>query len=341
MKVKVKGLVFAGLAAVIFAGNAMAAVDTTPQPGDLDNTTNLNYVTSKKYVDRVVTNATANVAGKVNTNQGVDNVNKYLQVNASGNLELQSMDQAPTESSNKAVTSGAVYTALAGKQDNLTVDTEPTSGSAAFVTSGTVYTALAGKQDKSDSTVANGTYNYIHQGSGVATNLIDLDTQVKTNADAIADNASAITTLQGQAANISDKQDKTDSVVSSSAAGSAATGGLLTAGQGVGANLVSVATQATTNKTDIATINSSAVMTSGIDSTKVAQIATNASNITNLQTESATHQLISNKATDVTTVAAADKDTKYPTVGAVQAPSSCNSNAPCAWINNAWVPIQQ
>ncbi len=48
-----------------------------------------------------------------------------------------------------------------------------------------VATALAGKQDASKSTVAsNG--NYIVAGDGVATNLGNLDTQVKANADAIA-----------------------------------------------------------------------------------------------------------------------------------------------------------
>lgn len=48
-----------------------------------------------------------------------------------------------------------------------------------------VATALAGKQDASKSTVAaNG--NYIVAGDGVATNLGNLDTQVKANADAIS-----------------------------------------------------------------------------------------------------------------------------------------------------------
>ena len=473
MKVKVKGLVFAGLAAVIFAGSAMAAVDTTPQAGDLDNTTNLNYVTSKKYVDRVVTNAKADttaLAGRV----------------TEAETAIDALEDNAERTSNKAANLADVINAsdLANKYPNV----------------GAVKNALADKQDKSDSDVTTAG-NYIQTGTGVAANLGRLDTQVKTNADAIGTinsnigtvpegstvmaeiaaaqsaatyddtalagrvsaNETAITTINSSApmtsgidstkvaqiatnaSNITalqnGKEDKTnktttglvtvdgngnvtaiaagtaDAYASTSAISSdltklntAVTGALgrrytknetddllnnkqaksdsnvttaghyIEAGTGVGANLKHLDDQVYANETAITTINTnigtvpagstvmaeiaaaqdaatyddtalagrvttiegySSAYTSGIDATKVAQIATNASNITNLQTESATHQLISNKATDVTTVAAADKDTKYPTVGAVQAPSSCNSNAPCAWINNAWVPIQQ
>ena len=43
--------------------------------------------------------------------------------------------------------SGGVYTALAAKQDALTIDSAPTASSANPVSSGGVYTALAGKQN--------------------------------------------------------------------------------------------------------------------------------------------------------------------------------------------------
>ena len=53
----------------------------------------------------------------------------------------------------------------------------------------------------------------------------------------------------------------------------------LNANEGVAANLIKVAAKAKANTTAINTINNSAVMASGIDSTKVAQIATNTENI--------------------------------------------------------------
>lgn len=47
-----------------------------------------------------------------------------------------------TENSKKGVQSGAVYTALAAKQDTLTIDNAPTEDSANPVASGGVYTAI-------------------------------------------------------------------------------------------------------------------------------------------------------------------------------------------------------
>ena len=63
-------------------------------------------------------------------------------------LDRMVFDEEITEDSGNLVTSGAVYTALAGKQDMLTVDGAPTEGSTNPVASGGVYTALAGKQDR-------------------------------------------------------------------------------------------------------------------------------------------------------------------------------------------------
>lgn len=56
-------------------------------------------------------------------------------------------DSTPTENSTAPVTSGGVYTALAGKQDTLTFDDAPTENSTKPVKSGGVYTALGTKQD--------------------------------------------------------------------------------------------------------------------------------------------------------------------------------------------------
>ena len=56
-------------------------------------------------------------------------------------------DSAPTSGSTNPVTSGGVYTALAGKQGTLTFDSSPTENSDNPVKSGGIYTALAGKAD--------------------------------------------------------------------------------------------------------------------------------------------------------------------------------------------------
>lgn len=58
-------------------------------------------------------------------------------------------DTTPTSASEKMITSGAVFTALAGKQDTLTFDAAPTSNSSNPVTSAGVYTALSTKVNAS------------------------------------------------------------------------------------------------------------------------------------------------------------------------------------------------
>jgi lysophospholipase L1-like esterase len=73
---------------------------------------------------------------------------QYLKSGGSGNTPTwETLDTTPTESSAKAITSGAVYTALSGKQSTLTFDSSPTNNSTNPVTSGGVYTALDGKQN--------------------------------------------------------------------------------------------------------------------------------------------------------------------------------------------------
>lgn len=73
---------------------------------------------------------------------------QYLKSAGSGNAPTwETMDTTPTASSAKAITSGAVYTALGGKQPTLTFDSAPTANSTNPVTSGGVYTAIDGKQN--------------------------------------------------------------------------------------------------------------------------------------------------------------------------------------------------
>lgn len=57
------------------------------------------------------------------------------------------LDAEPTENSNKAVKSGGVYDALAGKQPTLTFDNVPTEDSDNPVKSGGIYDELETKQD--------------------------------------------------------------------------------------------------------------------------------------------------------------------------------------------------
>ena len=79
-------------------------------------------------------------------------------------------DSAPTSASNNPVTSGGVYTALQAKQNNLTFDSTPTNGSSNPVTSGGVYSAINGKQDKLtfDNTPTSGSNNPV-KSSGIFT----------------------------------------------------------------------------------------------------------------------------------------------------------------------------
>ena len=109
-------------------------------------------------------------------------------------------------------TAGTVYTALAGKQDTIPANTYDAYGAADTAEQNAkdyadgLDTAMDTRVDaleatsqnlsntyqaKSASTVADGTYNYISQGNGVATNLVALDTRAKANADAIATKANS------------------------------------------------------------------------------------------------------------------------------------------------------
>lgn len=64
-------------------------------------------------------------------------------IDAGGGGGGGTIDPVPTEDSTNAVSSGGVYTALAGKQDTLTFDATPTQDSTNPVTSGGVYTAIS------------------------------------------------------------------------------------------------------------------------------------------------------------------------------------------------------
>ena len=89
-----------------------------------------------------------------------------------GKQDALTFDNGPVENSTNPVKSGGVYTALSGKQDTLTFDDNPTQGSTNPVKSGGVYGALALKVD---SVSVNGTAQTVSGGAvdlDVASNLI-------------------------------------------------------------------------------------------------------------------------------------------------------------------------
>lgn len=79
-----------------------------------------------------------------------------------GNVQNKTMDTTPKSGSSNYITSGAVYTAVNGKQDKLTFDSTPTANSSNPVTSKGVYDSLAGKLPTTTKingkSVSNGSY---------------------------------------------------------------------------------------------------------------------------------------------------------------------------------------
>lgn len=95
--------------------------------------------------------------------------------NTDSGLQATTVQDAIDELADEKIDESSIATSLTGSS----TDAQVASAKA-------VYDGLALKQNASDSTVANGTYNYITQGTGVGTNLQALDTAVDANADAIA-----------------------------------------------------------------------------------------------------------------------------------------------------------
>jgi len=99
------------------------------------NTSAVDYIKNKPTLRQPASDGTAG---------------QYLKSAGGGNAPTwETLDTTPTASSTKAITSGAVYTALDGKQATLTFDNAPTENSNNPVKSGGVYTALEGKADAS------------------------------------------------------------------------------------------------------------------------------------------------------------------------------------------------
>ena len=73
----------------------------------------------------------------------VNDSSDNLKLNGEDILTRGQVDNAPTENSTNLVTSGGVYTALAGKQDTLGFDSSgPVEDSSNILTSGVIYNTL-------------------------------------------------------------------------------------------------------------------------------------------------------------------------------------------------------
>ena len=80
----------------------------------------------------------------INLSDGESGGELELAVNNLPNLQraLTNPDNTPTANSNKLITSGGVYSALAGKMDNRQFDSDPTLNSTKLVTSGNIRKAM-------------------------------------------------------------------------------------------------------------------------------------------------------------------------------------------------------
>ena len=105
---------------------------------------------------------------------------------------LSDPNTVPTANSDKLITSGGVYSALAGKMDNRQFDSEPTANSMNLVTSGVVKAALYGKANNVHTHVASqveGVMPYYVTYDGNSINLDDILTEPHTMQRLIIENA--------------------------------------------------------------------------------------------------------------------------------------------------------
>ena len=179
MKVKVKGLVFAGLAAVIFAGNAHAAL----QPGDLDPETNPTHVTAKSYVDRVV-NSTAGTLNDLTTTQKGNLVAAINEVNTAA-TSAATAGQPKSTADFQIGTTGGQWRAM-------------TAAEQAALGSG-IDSTKVGQIATNTSNIATNASNIATNTSAIGT-LTNLDTTDKTDLVAAINEVNTTATNAGTAA---------------------------------------------------------------------------------------------------------------------------------------------
>ena len=158
------------------SGDTLSLATSGVTAGSKGSTTQVPVITVDQY-GRVTSLSSSNIYPP--TTAGTNG--QYWKSDGSGTGVWETLDTTPTNGSAKAITSGAVYSAInstnsnvtalqntvAGKQDKLTFDSTPTSGSSNPVTSGGVYTAINNKMDKKaiDTTVTSGSSNLITSGA--------------------------------------------------------------------------------------------------------------------------------------------------------------------------------
>lgn len=120
-----------------------------------------------------------------------------------------------------------------------------------LVSGGTVYTAVNGLQTTIGSLDTGKNYSYITTGKSVSGNLAALDSQVKTNADAIGTNTRNITNNTNAISTETTARETADNSLSNKIGTLDANGNYIQKDESVSANLSSLDTQVKSNTTDI------------------------------------------------------------------------------------------
>ena len=126
-----------------------------------------------------------------------------------------------------------------------------TAGNMDLVSGGTVYTAVNGLQTTIGSLDTGKNYSYITTGKSVSGNLAALDSQVKTNADAIGTNTGNITNNTNAISTETTARETADNSLSNKIGTLDANGNYIQKDESVSANLSSLDTQVKSNTTDI------------------------------------------------------------------------------------------
>ncbi|WP_455788455.1 ESPR-type extended signal peptide-containing protein [Acidaminococcus fermentans] len=126
-----------------------------------------------------------------------------------------------------------------------------TAGNMDLVSGGTVYTAVNGLQTTIGSLDTGKNYSCITTGKSVSGNLAALDSQVKTNADAIGTNTRNITNNTNAISTETTARETADNSLSNKIGTLDANGNYIQKDESVSANLSSLDTQVKSNTTDI------------------------------------------------------------------------------------------
>ncbi|MBO4480133.1 MAG: hypothetical protein J5742_00720 [Alphaproteobacteria bacterium] len=356
MKLNVKGLVFVGFAAAVFAGAANA--DTT--------------VTSKTYVDSKYVGG-SNITVTANQTTGKNDIAATTGAVADGATTLVTGDAVHDYVATQISTAGGYYqSASASGQEQyvangaggwvaLTKDSTPTENSTNPITSGAVYSHTSNNDihvTSTDKTNWNGKVDGVATGtSGVGTiNVTDGGETTQVTVYGLGTAAGSDVSTTGVAAGENDLV--TGDQVATAIAG--ATGNLYTAESG------SLITVDNTNHTIGTNAQANVIETVQVNGTALTPDANKAVNVTvpttvAQLTDAANYEVVANKSTSFATDTGSN--TKYPSVAAVEAyvtglnnnlnlpanndgNAACSAQKPCAlvWTGTGqptWEQIQQ